>query len=100
VTDLDNGEELREAVLILSARKQQAMRRHHEKRILARQFEVGDLVLRKIQTTKDRHKLSPLWEGPYYVIEVTRPGSYRLGREDGSEVSNSWNIDQLQKFYV
>ena len=100
VTDLDNIDELREAALILSARQQQAMRQHHDKRIIARQFKVGDIVLRKIQTTKDRHKLSPLWEGPYYVIEVTRPGSYRLGREDGSEVSSSWNIDQLRKFYV
>ena len=100
MTDLDNIEELREAALILSARQQQAMRRHHEKRILVRQFEVGDFVLQKIQTTKDRHQLSALWEGSYYVIEVTQPGSYRLGREDGSEVLNSWNIDQLRKFYV
>ena len=45
VIDLDNIDELREAALILSARQQQAMRRHHDKRIFARQFEVGDLVL-------------------------------------------------------
>jgi hypothetical protein len=29
---------------------------------------------RKIQTIKDHHKLSPILEGPFEVIEVTQPG--------------------------
>jgi hypothetical protein len=45
--------------------------------------------------TKDRHKMSPVWEGPFKVVEVIQPGSYRLQWEDGSKVPNSWNIDQL-----
>jgi hypothetical protein len=36
--------------------------------------------------------LSPLWEGPFIVAEVTRPGSYRLTQMDGTEIGNSWNI--------
>jgi hypothetical protein len=36
-------------------------------------FVVGDLVLRRILTREGRHKLSPLWEGPFVVAEVTRP---------------------------
>jgi hypothetical protein len=63
-------------------------------------FQVGDFLLQKIQMTKDRYKLSPTWEGPFDVVEVTRPGSYRLQREDGSEVPNSWNDDQLRPFYM
>jgi hypothetical protein len=63
-------------------------------------FLVGDFILQKIQTTKDGHKLSQTWEGPYQVVEVTRPRSYRLQREDGSKVPNSWNDDQLRPFYV
>jgi hypothetical protein len=31
---------------------------------------------------------------------MTQPGSYRLQREDGSEVPNSWNNDQLRPFYM
>jgi hypothetical protein len=50
--------------------------------------------------SKDRHKLSPTWEGPYEVVEMTRPDSYMLQQEDGSEVSNSWNDDQLRPFYM
>jgi hypothetical protein len=45
--------------------------------------------------TKDGHKLSLVWEGPFEVVKVTRPGSYKLQREDGSEVPNSQKIDQL-----
>jgi hypothetical protein len=32
------------------------------------------------------------------LVEMTRPGSYRLQREDGSEVPNSWNDDELRPF--
>jgi hypothetical protein len=50
--------------------------------------------------TKVQYKLSPIWEGPFEVVEVTQPGSYRLQQEDSSEVPNSWNIDQLRPFYM
>jgi hypothetical protein len=50
--------------------------------------------------TKDWYKLFPTWEGPYEVVEMTRPGSYRLQWEDGSKVPNSWNYDQLKPFYI
>jgi hypothetical protein len=46
-----------------------------------------------IHTTKHRHKLFPTWEGPDEVVELTRPGSNRLQREDRSDVLNSWNDD-------
>jgi len=100
VDDLIRLEELREAAVIQSAKHQQAMRRYHARNVNPRGFNVGDFVLRKIQTTKDRHKLSPVWEGPFEVVSVTRPGSYRLQREDGSEIPNSWNIDQLRPFFM
>ena len=89
VDDLTKLEELREAAVIQSAKHQQAMRRYHARNISSCSFKVGDFILRKVQTTKDRYKLSPVWEGPFEVVEVTRPGSYRLHREDGSEVPNS-----------
>jgi hypothetical protein len=42
------------------------------------------------------HKLSSPWEGPFEVMEVTRPTSYRLAHLDGT---NSWHIDKLRCFY-
>jgi hypothetical protein len=55
----------------------------------SRSFKVGDFILRKIQTTKDRHKISPTWEVSFEVVEVIQSGSYILQRDDGSKVPNS-----------
>jgi hypothetical protein len=89
VDDLTKLEESREAVVIQSVKHQQVMRRYHTINTSSHNFKVGNFVLHKIQTTKDRHKCSPVWEGPFEVVKVTRPGSYRLPREGGSEVQNS-----------
>jgi hypothetical protein len=45
------------------------------------------------------HKLSPPWEGPYVVVKVLKPGTYKLANEDGEELTNAWNIQQLRHFY-
>jgi hypothetical protein len=97
--DIDVLEEERLNVVIQSTRYQQTLRRYHDKVVRQRSFSVGDLVLRRILTGEGRHKLSPLWEGPFIVSEVTRPGSYRLTQMDGTEIGNSWNIEHLRKFY-
>jgi hypothetical protein len=39
---------------------------------------MGDLVLHRIQSTKGMHKLSAPWEGPFIVLEVISPLTYRL----------------------
>jgi hypothetical protein len=97
--DVDVLEEERLNTVIQSARYQQTLRRYHNTTIRRRSFTVGDLVLRRILTGEGRHKLSPLWEGPFIVAEVTRPGSYRLTQMDGTEIENSWKIEHLRKFY-
>lgn len=100
VDDLTQLEEAREAALVQSVRYLQGLRRYHIRNVWSRAFIVGDMVLRKIQTTKDRHKLSPLWERPYIIAEVTRPGAYHLKREDGTLIENSWNIEHLRRYYT
>ena len=62
-------------------------------------FNVGDLVLRLVQCNKNRHKLSPPWEGPYIIAEVLRLGTYKLRTIDGEVFINAWNIEQLRHFY-
>jgi hypothetical protein len=47
------------------------MRQYHTRNVSSHSFLVGDFILRKIQMTKDRHKLSPTWEGPYEMVQVT-----------------------------
>ena len=84
---------------VRAARYQQALRRYHSRKVKARSFEEGDLVLRRVQSAKNSNKLTPKWEGPYRVRRVTRPGAVRLETEDGIPVSNSWNIEHLRKFF-
>ena len=47
---------------------------------------------------KEKHKLSPPWEGPYMVTEVIQPGTYRLEDNNGNVLTNTWNIEQLRRF--
>ena len=86
---LDQLEEARDVALLRLAKYQQAMRRYHHHRIRGRTFNVGDLVLRWVQSTKGRHKLSPPWEGPFVVAEVLRPGTYKLQTTDGQVFTNA-----------
>ena len=76
---------------------EQALRRYHSRMIHARCFEEGDLVLRRVQSTKGTNKLTPKWEGPYRVVRVTKPGTVRLETGDGIQLQNSWNIEHLRK---
>ncbi|XP_039780651.1 uncharacterized protein K02A2.6-like [Panicum virgatum] len=77
---------------------QQALHRYHQRHVRGRAFNIGDLVLRRVQSMKGRHKLSPPWEGPYIVAEVLRPGTYKLQTADGEVFTNAWNIEQLCHF--
>ena len=71
------------------------MRLYHDRNIQERSFNVGDMVLRRIQDETGLYKLNSRWEGPFIVSKVTRPRSYRLIYLDGQEVPNSWNIEHL-----
>jgi hypothetical protein len=90
--DIDVLEEERPNMVIQSARYQQTLRRYDDKVVRHRSFAVGDMVLRRVLMGERRHKLSPPWEGPFVVAEVTRPGSYRLTQMDDTEVGNLWNM--------
>jgi hypothetical protein len=96
---VDLLEEAREVALVHSACYQQTLCRYHERKVRRRTLKVGDLVLRRVQSTKDRHKLTSPWEGPYTITEVVRPGTYRLKDSDGNILTNTWNIEQLCHFF-
>jgi transposase InsO family protein len=96
---LDQLDEARTVALMHSARYQQALRRYQARKVRRRDFSEGDLVLSLRQDNRGRHKLSPPWEGPYVVVNVLQPGTYKLANEDGEELTNAWNIQQLRRFY-
>jgi hypothetical protein len=92
-------DEARDVALLQCTKYQQALRHYHERNVRPRKFHVGDLVLRRVQGSKDRHKLLPPWEGPFIIHEVLRTGTYKIQYEDGRVVSNAWNIEHLRLFY-
>ena len=96
---VDLLEEAHKTTVIHSARYQQTLRRYHERKIRGRILEVDDLVLWRTQSTKEKHKLSPPWEGLYMVTEVIPPSAYRLKDNNGDVLTNTWNIEQLHHFF-
>jgi hypothetical protein len=96
---LDQLDEALTVALMHSASYQQALRRYQAQKIQRRDFDEGDLVQRLRQDNRGRHMLSPPWEGPYIVVKVLKPGTYKLANEDGEELTNAWNIQQLRRFY-
>jgi hypothetical protein len=98
--DIDGLEEAHYAALVQSARYLEGIRRYHDRNIKERSFNVGDRVLSHIKNTEGLHKLSSPWEGPFTVAKVIGPGSYRLQTLEGDDISNSWNVEQLCRFYA
>jgi hypothetical protein len=98
--DIDGLEEARCAALVQSAWYLEGIRGYHDHNVKERSFNIGDLVLRRIQNTEGLHKLISPWEGPFTVAKVTGPGSYRLQTLEGEDISNSWNINHLCRFYA
>jgi hypothetical protein len=56
--DIDGLEEARCAALVQSARYLEGIPRYHDHKVKERSFNVGDLVVRRIQNTEGLHKLS------------------------------------------
>jgi hypothetical protein len=90
---------VRDVALLRSTKYQQALQRYRERNVRPHEFDVWDLIVQRVQGSKDRHKLSPPWEGPFIIHEVLRPGAYKIQYEDGRVVSNAWNIKHLHSFY-
>ena len=98
---LDLVDEVRAAEQRLG-RYQNLMAKHYNCKVRHRDFQVSDLVLRKvIGDTRDpsQGKLSPNWEGPYRIASWQRKGTYYLEMLDGQKLQHPWNTEHLRKYY-
>ncbi|KAK3032342.1 hypothetical protein RJ639_035393 [Escallonia herrerae] len=80
----------------------QRVTRYYNQRVRSKQFQEGDLVLRKLEVSDPKAamgKLSPNWEGPYRVIKVLKPGAYALGTLSWEPIPRTWNAENLRKYY-
>ena len=78
------------------------MMRAHDKKIRPRQFQEGELVLKRIpQNRQDPYeKWSPNWEGPYVVKKAFSGGALILIEMDGKEFLGFINTDIVKKYYA
>ena len=53
----------------------------------------------RLRQDKGQHKLTPPWEGPYIVAKVLKLETYKLANDKGEVLTNTWNIEQLRRFY-
>ena len=81
---------------------QKRMIRAHDKKIQPRQFQEGELVLKRIlQNQQDpRGKWLPNWEGPYVVKKAFSKRALILAKIDGKEFSSPINADIVKKYYA
>ena len=99
---LDLVDEIRAAIEQRLARYQDRMAKYYNSRVQHRDFQVGDLVLRKVIAAvrnPTQGKLGPNWEGPYRVTSWQRKGTYHLETLEGQKLPYPWNIEHLRKYY-
>ncbi|KAL0344710.1 UNVERIFIED_CONTAM: hypothetical protein Sradi_4302300 [Sesamum radiatum] len=98
--DLTVVEEKRDAAYAKILHHKGLLMRSYNRRIKPRCFQVGDLVLKKVEVSKHVGKLDPGWEGPFKLVEIKRPGTYKLHDMEGKDLPRPWNIHNLKKFYT
>ena len=100
--NLDLIDEVRTDAEERTTRYKNLMARQHDAMVKPRQFNIRDLVLKKVSlTTKNpaHGKLGPNWEGPYRIINCKRQGSYYLEALDGRKLETPWNVEHLRRYY-
>jgi hypothetical protein len=95
-------DEVRDKALTRVIAQKHAIARRYNAKVKGRQFRVGDLVLRKaefVAAERREGKLGANWEGPYRVVRILTPGTYRLEDRDGKLLPHPWNIQHLKRYY-
>ena len=99
---LDLLEEHRESATIRLAEYQQKLAHRYDQGVRVREFNVGDLVLRKaVGSMRDTNagKLAQTWVGPYRVTAIAGVGAYYLENLNEVPLPRPWNAYNLKKFY-
>jgi hypothetical protein len=100
--ELDSNllEEMHNKALANVQKYQESLKSYYNKSVVSRELEIGDLVLKKDIWTKDKHKFSLPWERSFIIVDIAAPEAYVLAEVEGSMLSNTWNADQLHKYYA
>jgi hypothetical protein len=87
--DVNLLEERRNTTLSNVRKYQVALKKYYNKSVVQRELNVSDLVLKKDIRTKDKHKFSTPWEGPFIIVDVAALGAYVLAEVDDDILPNT-----------
>jgi hypothetical protein len=77
--------------------------KQHNKRVMEKSFEVGDLVWKMILPLGTQSgkfgKWSPCWEGPFRVIRVVPGNAYFVENLEGHLLPKALNGKYLKQYY-
>ena len=95
-------DEKRMVVIFHGQQYRQRKIRSFHKRVRARDFEIGQLVLKCIFPHQDEYKgkFAPNWQGPYIVRKVLLGGALILSEMDDTEWPKPINSDVVKRYYV
>ena len=99
---LDLLDEVRATAEQRLVRYQNLMSKHYNSNVRHTDFQVRDLVLRRVMGAAEdlsQGKLGPNWEGPYRITSWQRNGTYQLETMDGRKFQHPWNTEHLWKYY-
>jgi hypothetical protein len=71
-----------------------------DRKVILKNIKPRHLVLQRVANLDTVGKLQLKWEGPFFVVSSSRPGSYMLKDMDGNDIPRSWNADELRRYYV
>ncbi|XP_070015364.1 uncharacterized protein [Nicotiana sylvestris] len=81
---------------------QQRMARAYNKKVRTRNFEVGQLVLRRILPyhKEAKGKFTPNWKGPYIIRKFLMKEALYLGDIEGNNPETIVNADAAKRYYI
>jgi len=97
--NLDLLDDAREEARIKVEAIKRRVERQYSSKVKPRQFQVGDLVVRKAHLYELENKLSPKWTGPFRVTEAKGNSSYNLETLEGGPIPRSWNAANLNFYF-
>ncbi|XP_075507597.1 uncharacterized protein LOC142544433 [Primulina tabacum] len=98
--ELDLVEEKRDRAFIRMEAYRSRVMKSYNKKVRIRDFQVGDLVMKKVNPAGDVGKLEARWEGPYKITRKISSGSFSLENAQGHPLKRPWNVFNLKKYYA
>ncbi|XP_075479373.1 uncharacterized protein LOC142520253 [Primulina tabacum] len=97
--ELDLIEEKRDRAFIRMEAYRSRVMKSYNKKVRIRDFQVGDLVMKKVNHAGDVGKLEARWEGPYKITRKVSSGSFYLEDAQRHPLKRPWNVFNLKKYY-